>query len=156
MKIILLTKENFAEVVSKHNLNLCVVGNLPTPTLIDPLRDIAYLIAENVEVTHCEGSEFEEFLNGGPLSLQSIHLFSETRRKTMDSPQVEDMRKEMKRLRETFPSALFVSQAQFDKEWNATVPTKRSMINLGRGFYGMEREDGVIVIVDVFAEVSNV
>jgi hypothetical protein len=76
MKIILLTKEHFAEVVSKHNLNLCVVGNLPTPTLIDPLRDVAYMISQEVMVVDCATAAFQMFLNGGPLSLQSLHRYS--------------------------------------------------------------------------------
>lgn len=77
MRIVLLGKDRFAEIVSRHNLNICVVGNLPTPTLIDPLRDVAYMIAEEVEVVDCSGMTFEMFLNGEPLTLRSLTQYAE-------------------------------------------------------------------------------
>jgi hypothetical protein len=76
MRIILLTKQHFAELVSKHNLSICTVGNLPTPTLIDPLRDVAYMISEEVQVVDCATVAFEMSLNGRPLSLYSLARYA--------------------------------------------------------------------------------
>jgi hypothetical protein len=75
MRLILLTKAHFYEVCHKMNMAHCTVGNLPTPTLIVPLSDIVYMIGEKVEVSHCDTAEFEEFLNGGPITLMSLKRY---------------------------------------------------------------------------------
>jgi hypothetical protein len=44
--------------------------------LIDPLQDVAYIMAEEVEIVDCATTDFEMFLNGGPLSLSSLHQYA--------------------------------------------------------------------------------